>query len=278
MDSNATPTPTLDNNLLQQILQHLQLSNPVRQDDMIIDEKEDDVFTRDRREWVPSDGFTEDYTSTPLHNVKWFLPREDKAAIWDAAPKKRGINYDAPDIPPILYQGLSKKSKLADKDLAKIGTKASIITRPLDYLASRIWRLQDKLDNDTYQELLLLSTMTRTLVSDLTSHIMQVRLEEAYRTYSQSATSLLSREDKLAGISDDKLKEDMKALKKYKESSNDRGKTGSSYQTRQFGHISSHTKKGVYNNYNNNSNNNNSYHNRSKNYNGTGGQERRTDA
>ncbi|KAF9117795.1 hypothetical protein BG015_006851, partial [Linnemannia schmuckeri] len=163
MDSNTTTTPPLDNNLLQQILQHLQLSTPVQQDDMSIDDKEDDVFTRDRRDWVPSDSFTEDYTPAPLHNVEWILPREDKAAIWDAAPKKKEINYDAPDIPPVLYQKLSKKSKLVDKDLAKIGTKAAIITRPLDFLASRIWRLQDKLDDDTYQELLLLSTMTRTL-------------------------------------------------------------------------------------------------------------------
>ncbi|KAF9921728.1 hypothetical protein FBU30_008215 [Linnemannia zychae] len=263
MDSNTTAAPTLDNNLLQQILQHLQLSNPVRQDDMITNEKEGDFFTRDRRDWVPSVSFIEDYTPAPLHNVEWILPREDKSAIWDAAPKKRGIKYHAPDIPPVLYQRLSKKSKMVDKDLAKIGTKAAIITRPLDYLAYRIWQLQDKLDDDTYQELLQLSTMTRNLVSDLTSYIMQVRLEEAYRTFSPSATSLLNREDKSAGISDEKLKEDMKALQKFKEFSNGRCKTGSSNQNRQFDHTSCHTKKGVYNTYNNNDNNNNSEYNRS---------------
>ncbi|KAF9913902.1 hypothetical protein FBU30_002967, partial [Linnemannia zychae] len=221
MDPNTT-TPPLDNNLLQKILQHLQLSTPTQQGDMNIDDKEDEVFTRDRREWLPSKSFTEDYNPPPLHNVEWILPREDKATIWDAAPKKRGFSYDAPDLPPVLYQRLSKKSKLADKDLAKIGTKVALSTCPLHYLASRIWRLQDKLDNDTYQELLLLSTMTRTLISDATSHIMQVRLEEAYRTFSPAATSLLNREDKAEGLGEEKLKEDMKILKKLKELSNDR--------------------------------------------------------
>lgn len=133
---------------------------------MSIDRGNTDTFTKDRREWIPTDDFLEDYSLPSLHDVEWLLPREEKTAIWDAILKRRGLNFDAPDIPPVHYQKLSKKSKLADKDLANIGTRVSMIPRPVDYLASRIRRLQDNFDDESYQELLLLASMTRTLVSD----------------------------------------------------------------------------------------------------------------
>ncbi|KAF9924818.1 hypothetical protein FBU30_005267 [Linnemannia zychae] len=248
--SNDTPTPTLDNNLLQQLIRALQHPCANQQDDnMSVDRVDTDSYAKERREWIPTDNFIEDYAPDPLHDVEWILSRSDKSAIWDAAPRQKGAIYDAPDIPPILYQKMSKKGKLCDKDLAKIGTRAAMITRPLDYLASRIWRLQDKLDDRSYQELLLLASMTRTLVCDLTSLISQ-------------------------------LKEDLKTLKKFKEFSADRRKNSNNSNQQQgnkkFGQQFQH--KSRFNKYNNNNNNNNTSFKNSKNSNGSGGQERRTDA
>ncbi|KAF9560703.1 hypothetical protein BGW38_009034, partial [Lunasporangiospora selenospora] len=79
-------------------------------DNMSLDNNEPETFTRERREWIPSESFLEDYAPTPLHDVEWILTRDEKAAIWDNAPKRRGTNFDSPDIPPVLYQKLSKKS------------------------------------------------------------------------------------------------------------------------------------------------------------------------
>ncbi|KAF9581172.1 hypothetical protein BGW38_001915, partial [Lunasporangiospora selenospora] len=84
-----------------------------------------------------------------------------------------------------------------------------------------------------------------------------------------AAAALLNRNDKQSALSDEELKEDMKALQKFKEFSSDRRRPDYNRQhgTKQFGQQSN-----LRNGFNNHNNRNNS-----KKFNGAGCQEHRVD-